>query len=283
MSHGIRMLVAAAAVGGLALSGLMSAGTASAAVSGPGTRGPGSRSVDPGAGSNASGPAGLAGGRGGAARDHAFGRITAALISTRTFAGYQTAVTAGSATSSAATFTVPTLSCTTATVGIAPDAGVAANNFTTASVAGVFVGCVKSKAVYFPFLVVKGTEADYTGTHFSAGDVINLSASVTTSGSTVQVTDTTKGVSVTNSITGAGASANAAWIGDDAWFSSTGTRLGVPNFGKLKFTSCLIDGTALQSWNPQQFQRVNAKGIVQIATGPFSPAPAAFATYYKHS
>jgi hypothetical protein len=28
---------------------------------------------------------------------------------------------------------------------------------------------------------------------------------------------------------------------------------------------------------------LNAKGLVQIATGPFSPAPAAFATYYKHS
>jgi hypothetical protein len=232
------------------------------------------------------GPAGLVVGRGGALwpaiKDHAIGRITAAPINTRDFAGYQTPVTAGSATSSAATFTVPTLSCITATVGIAPDAGVAANNFATASVAGVFVGCVKSKAVYFPFLVVNGTEADYAGTHFSAGDVINLSASVTTSGSTVQVTDVTKNVSVTNSITGAGASANAAWTGDDPWFSSTG-RLGVPNFGKLKFTNCLIDGTALQTWNPQQFQRVNAKGIVQIATGPFSPAPAAFATYFKHS
>jgi hypothetical protein len=211
------------------------------------------------------------------------GYRTAAPTNNRDFAGYQTAVTAGSATSSAATFIVPTLSCITADVGIAADAGVAANNFNTASVAGVFIGCVNGKATYFPWLLVNGTEANYTSTHFSAGDVVNLSASVTTSGSTVQVTDVTKNVSVTNTITGAGASANAAWIGDDSWFSSTGTRLGVPNFGKLKYTSCLIDGTALQSWNPQQYQRLNAKGLVQIATGPFSPAPAAFATYYKHS
>ena len=125
------------------------------------------------------------------------------------------------------------------------------------------------------------TEADYTGTHLSAGDVINLSANVTTSGITVTVTDVTKNVSVTNTITGAGASANAAWIGYDAWFIN-GTLLGVPNFGKVKFTNCLIDGTALQSSNPQQFQRVNAKGSVQIATGAFSPAPAAFATYFRH-
>jgi hypothetical protein len=282
MPHALRTLVAAAAVGGLALSGVMTAGAASAAARGPGTRGPGSRSVDPGAGSNAISLAGLAGGRGGAARDHAFGRITAAPTSTRTFAGYQTSVTAGSATSSAATFTVPAVSCTTASVGISADAGVAANNFKSDSVAGVFTGCAKGKAVYFPWLLVNGTEANYTSTPLSAGDVINLSVSVTTSGITVQVTDTTKGVSVTNTITGAGAGANAAWIGDDAWFSSTGTLLGVPNFGKLKFFNCLIDGTALQSLNPQEYQRVNHVGVVQIATGPFSPAPAAFATYYKH-
>jgi hypothetical protein len=56
----------------------------------------------------------------------------------------------------------------------------------------------------------------------------------------------------------------------------------VPNFGKLKFTNCQIDGTALQSLHPQEWQRVNGSGTVQIATGPFSPAPAAFATYYRH-
>lgn len=282
MPHALRMLVAAAAVGGLALSGVMTAGAASATTSGLGTHGPGSRSFDPGTGSSGISPAGLIGSRGGAVRDHAIGRSTAAPTNTRTFAGYQTAVTAGSATSSAATFTVPALSCTTATVGIAADAGVAANNFKSDSVAGVFTGCAKGKAVYFPWLLVNGTEADYTSTPFSAGDVINLSASVTTSGITVQVTDTTKGVSVTNTITGAGASADAAWIGDDAWYSSAGTLLGVPSFGKLKFFNCLIDGTALQSWNPQEYQRVNHVGVVQIATGPFSPAPAAFATYYKH-
>lgn len=214
---------------------------------------------------------------------HAIGPITAAPTSTRTFAGYQTAVTAGSATSSAATFTVPALSCTTANRAIAPDAGVAANNFKSASVAGVSIGCAKGKAVYFPFLVANGAEADYTSTRLSAGDVINLSASVTTSGITVQVTDVTKNVSVATTITGAGASANAAWIGDDAWDSSTGTLLGVPNFGKLTFTNCLIDAKALASWRPQAYQRVNSLGTVQIATGGFWPGGATFNTFYRHS
>jgi hypothetical protein len=231
----------------------------------------------------ATGPAGSAAGRGGAIRDHAFGRSTAAPISNHTFAGYQTNVTTGSATSSAATFTVPKLSCTTAARTIAADVGVAANNFNSDSIAGVATQCASGKAVYFPSLVANNTEADYTALHFAAGNVINLSASVTTTGITVQVTDVTTGVTVTNTITGAGASANAAWIGDDPWYSSTGTLLGVPNFGTLTFTNCLIDGNTLQSWNPQQYQRVNSTGVVQIATGALSAGGNAFTTTYKHA
>jgi len=265
MSHAIRMLAAATAVGGLALSGLMTAGAASASIHGSGTHGPGSRYFGPDTGSPA------------------IGRITAAVTSNRNFAGYQTGVTAGSATSSAATFTVPKLSCTTTNRVIAPDVGVAANNFKTVSVAGVSIGCANGKAVYFPFLVANRAEADYASTRFAAGDVINLSASVTTSGVTVQVTDVTKNVTVATTITGAGASPNAAWIGDDPWFSSSGARLGVPNFGKLTFTNCLIDGTALGGFHPQEFQRVNGRGTVEIATGGLSPDGTAFTTLYKNS
>jgi hypothetical protein len=229
-------------------------------------------------------PSAVAGPGGGPRLTHqAIGRITAAATSSRTFAGYQATVTAGSATSSAATFTVPALSCTTAERGITPDVGVAANRFKTASVAGVFTGCAKGKAVYFPWLLVNGAESNYTTVHLSAGDVINLSASVTTSGITVQVTDVTKGISVTNTITGAGASANAAWIGDDGWGSSTGTLLSVPNFGKLTFTNCLIDGKALGGWHPQAYQRVNSHGTVQIATGGPWPGGTTFNTHYQHS
>src|SRR5262245_7969822 len=108
MSHAIRMLVAAVAVGGLALSGLMTAGAASATIDGPGTHGPGSGHFDPHTGS------------------HAIGLGAAAPASTPTFAGYQTAVRAGSATVATASFTVPALSCPAFARGIAPDVGVPA-------------------------------------------------------------------------------------------------------------------------------------------------------------
>lgn len=44
----------------------------------------------------------------------------------------------------------------------------------------------------------------------------------------------------------------------------------------------MINTKALGSTNPQEYQRVNHNGVVQIATGPFSPGPTAFATYYRH-
>jgi len=231
------------------------------------------------------GPAGSVAGRGGALRptskDPAIGRVAAAPTSNRDFAGYTTGVTAGSATSSAASFTVPKLSCTTANRVIAPDVGVAANKSKTFSAAGVSIGCANGKAVYFPFLIANGAEADYTSTHFSAGDIINLSASVTTSGITVQVTDVTK--NVTKTLTGASARPRAGLIGDLAGFSNKGALLGVPNFTKLKFLNCMINNQALGITSPQEFQRVNGRGTVEIATGGLSPDGTAFTTLYKNS
>jgi hypothetical protein len=130
-------------------------------------------------------------------------------------------------------------------------------------------------------LVVNGKEFNYPKTFFSAGDVIKLSTTVSTSGTKVQVRDVTKGVTKTR--TGAGASASAAYIGLSAWFRNSGVPFGVPDFGKLTFKNCLIDGKALASWHPQEYQRVNSHGRVQIATGALSPGGTAFSTHYQHS
>ena len=230
-------------------------------------------------------PAGIVAGRSGAAwpasQDHAIDQITAAPAKSRYVAGYQAAVTAGSATVSAASFTVPTLSCTTKERAIAPGAGVWVNNYKTVSAAFVFTGCVNGKAVYFPGLVSNGKETDHTTTPFAAGDVIDVTTKVSTTRTKIIVTDVTTGVTVQH--LGVGASADAAFIGDDAWGSSTGTEQGVPNFGKLTFTNCLIDGTALSGWHAHAYQRVNSGGTVQIATGGFWPGGTAFTTHYQHS
>jgi hypothetical protein len=257
------MLLAATAAGGLALSALMTAGAASATINGPGTHGPGSVYFGPGTGS------------------HAISRVTAAPTSTRTFAGYQTALPAGSATVATASFTVPTLSCTTTDRAIAPSAAVPANNGKTVSAAYVVTGCVNGQAVYSPGLIINGKGVGRSTAPFAAGDVITLTTKVSTNRTRVQVTDVTTGV--TSKFLGAGARASGASFGDVALGSSTGALLHVPDFGKLTFKNCFIDGKTLASWHPHAYQRVNSRGTVQIQTGGLWPAGTAFATRYQHS
>jgi hypothetical protein len=201
------------------------------------------------------------------------------LKNSRFFAGYQARVTAGSATSSAARFKVPKLSCTSAHRAITPDAGVAAES--TVSAAFLFVGCSNGRAKYFPALVINGHEVNYTTTHFSAGDLIEVLTKVTTARTRVRITDVTSGV--TKKRAGPGARAVVAFVGDGAWGTRTITLFGVPNFGKLTFTHCAIDGSALGHRHPARFRRVNKSGIVQIATAALSSSGTAFTTIYKHS
>lgn len=209
------------------------------------------------------------------------GLTTATPISNRTFAGYQATVPAGSATVETASFTVPTLSCTTTDRAIAADVGVLANNFKTVSIAGVITTCTSGAAVYYPWVVVNGTETVYTASPVAAGDVIDLTTKVSTNRTRVQVTDVT--TSVTQKIIGAGASASAAYIGDDALSTNSGKLFHVPDFGKLTFKNCILDGKALASWRPHAFQRVNSLGTVQIRTGGWFPGGTAFSTHFENS
>ena len=159
--------------------------------------------------------------------------------------------------------------------------GVLVNNYKTASLAGVITGCANGTAVYYPSVVVNGTETDYTTTPIAAGDVITVTTKVSVNRTRVQVTDVTTGV--TQKIIGAGARASAAFIGNDALFTSSGALLHVPDFGKVTFKSCLIDGKTLASWRPQTYQRVNSIGRLQISTGGLWPSGTAFSTHFQHS
>jgi hypothetical protein len=206
--------------------------------------------------------------------------LSAAPTNSRVFAGYVATVPAGSATTSLASFAVPTLTCTTADRAITPVAGVDVNN-STFSAAFVFTGCVNGTALYFPALVVNGTETNFQTSPFSAGDVIDLTTKVSTNRTRVQVTDVTTGV--TQKLIEAGARAADAYIGDSFWSSSSGALSHVPDFGKLTFKNCLIDGNALASLHPHAFQRVNSLGTVQIATGGPFPGGTAFSTHFQHS
>ena len=234
----------------------------------------GSAAIHPRAG----GPAGLVAPRF-TSRDSAIG-VNVKATSNRFFAGYQAAVAKGSATTVLASFAIPTLTCTTTDRAIAPGTSVVVHK--SLSAAFVFVGCVNGTASYFPGLVVNNTETNFTSTTFAAGDVIDLVTKVSTNRTRVQVTDVTTGVTqkITN---GAGGSARAITIGDDAWSTKTIKLEHVPDFGKLKFRNCTVDGKTLASRHPQAFQRVNSLGTVQIAVGSLSSTGIAFATRFEHT
>jgi len=220
-------------------------------------------------------------GHGGSALASAHTRAVS-VINSDHFAGYEANVTAGSATTSAAQFKIPALTCTSAFRAITPVAGVSVtfNNAATYSSAFLFVGCQNGKALYFPALVINGTETNYNTTHLAAGDVIKVSTKVTTAGTTVQVADVTK--SITKKLTGPAASPTSAYIADSGWYIN-GSPLGVPKFGTLTFSHCSVDGKTLASAHPTKVQRVNSSNVVQITTGALSPAGTAFATHFKHA
>jgi hypothetical protein len=272
MMHRYFMRACAIAAAGVAL-GTWAATAASASGGSSATRHPGT--ID---------RAGVFAGHGGAPRltnnDHAIGTINTPANS-RFFAGYDASVTVGSATTVETSFAVPTLSCTTSDRAIAPNAGVEVNSDKSFSASFVFVGCVSGAAVYYPGVVVNGTETDYSSSPVAAGDVVDLTTKVSNFRTRVEVTDVTTGVTekITN---GAGASVDYPYLGDEGWGSSTGQLERVPDFGKLQFKTCLIDGKAIGDWHPQAFQRVLSDGVVQIATGALWSTEPAFTTRYLH-
>jgi hypothetical protein len=199
------------------------------------------------------------------------------------FAGYVATVTRGSATSSAAQFKVPRVSCTGTRVdrAITAEARVEVNNFSSFSSAVVFAGCHNGSPTYFSALIINGNEINYNNTPPRPGDLIEVSVKVTTRGTMVQVTDATR--RFTKRRTGAGARSVDAFIGnvDVRLGGPNGTELGVPAFGTMIFANCLIDRRALGRSHPLRVQRVHGRTL-QIATGPLSPKGLVFATHYKH-
>jgi hypothetical protein len=204
------------------------------------------------------------------------------VVNSSVFAVYAATVARGSATSSAAQFKVPRVSCAHTPVdrAITAEARVQVNNFRSFSAATVFAGCHNGIPTYFPALTINGNEVNYYNTPTRPGDLIEVSVKVTTRGTTVQVTDVTR--HVTKRRTGPGARSADALIGNvDVLLEPNGTELGVPAFGTVIFANCLIDGRALGRSHPLRVQRVHGRTL-QIATGPLSPKGLVFATHYKH-
>jgi Peptidase A4 family len=209
----------------------------------------------------------------------------ASAIKNPGFAGYRR--NGGGANASfnvKANFVVPRLThCGSATRAIAPDIDV--SNGKTGSGVGVFVGCYKGKPDYFPFIYLNGHDTDYAAGVVQPGDHILLHLVEGPSSGELTFQDLTH--NLVKAKTGSGLrNLGFPGIGDDSWFINN-AELGVPDFGTIAFSHCVVNGVDLgaggsaQSPAVLQYDRTTKAGTLQIATGPLQ-AKQAFTTYFKH-
>ncbi len=90
-----------------------------------------------------------------------------------------------------ATITVPKLKCTKTNTAIGVNAGLFEDSRGNPSSGGLFVGCVKGKARYYPFLTINGHKTTYPGTVAHVGDEVTVEADVNSTETVAEVFDHT--------------------------------------------------------------------------------------------
>ena len=216
------------------------------------------------------------------------------------YAGYYLESSASSGTVTS-TITVPRVkSCTAATRAIVPGTGIVVTNSKTEwiDVAGVFVGCVKGHASYYPVLLEHNKEKNYSSVKIQAGDKVVMTVSTSAASSALSVVDKTH-KSASKKLTGAGVTGvDSPAIFDWPWFTG-GLLVGpepsparVPNFGNVQFSASKFAGQPFDSsTNASNLVRYvryaynfvsGEVGKLQITANPFSSATS-FKTIYKHS
>lgn len=220
---------------------------------------------------------------GGAAAPYA--RATIPTKKSTSFAGYSINAKEGMSDLTT-TVEVPKLKCTKTNRAIGASVGLFEDSRTNFSSANLFIGCVKGKATYFPFLTVNGHEQDFRNTVAHPGDMVTLEAVAhqAPDETTVSVFDSTHSFSKTKNGKGYSHYAGYPWAGEVTW-SNQSNVLGVPDFGKIHFRTVTINGNPFATFSPQQrFDRYNkSKTTLQIQTGAYGPSKQAFGTTFKHS
>lgn len=208
----------------------------------------------------------------------------APIVTSHVFAGYneQRGGAIGGQLTVTASFLVPTLSCGSASRGIGPSTGIynAGGKFSSA---GLFLGCIGGQAHMWPYLVVNGTETNYNGgtANAQSGDGVSVTVRVTATSTRVTYVDATR--SVTRTRTGAGTTQwNSPWIGDSSWSLNGTQNLGVPAFGTISFSHCLVGGQPLAAGpSTVGYRRVNNVGVVQIGLSAITAGGTAFNTLFR--
>ena len=171
--------------------------------------------------------------------------------------------------SASGTFTVPTLTCTAATKGIAiVEVGDPSDDFT---ISGVEAVCLDGAASYTAAIVLNGTETHYFTV--DPGDTVTAQIKETTASTSVTLDDTTLGVSK-KSTTATGQAMDLVSFADNS--VEYGSKLvGTPKFTTNTFSKSLVDGKALSLSEPTAYE-LEFKSTLEAVPGSLSASGQVF-------
>jgi hypothetical protein len=184
-----------------------------------------------------------------------------------------------------AEFTIPALTCTSATTGASPSVvmDTLGSAGQTDSVANVLQVCSGGKAHLTPALTVDGVETNGKQTA-RTGDLMKATVVTSPTKNTATIADLTKGHTFTLTKSGPGAAFIEEFIGTFA-VDQGSTQLPVANFGTVSYSNGAIGGKAIGTRTPSAAVNMEtSKNVLQILTGKITGSGKnAFTTTWKHS
>jgi hypothetical protein len=192
-----------------------------------------------------------------------------------TSAGYVTV--SANPTEASGTFVIPKFTCSGAedfdlSIQLEGSDGSAAVGF-------LGVTCKKKGAApSFQGFTCAGTSGPCGGTPIAAaaGNTITMTDSLTASGASAEVDDVTSGA--VDSTTGTGSSSNS----NVNFIDQRGTAK-IPTFSKATFTNCTVDGTPISANQPFDENMTSKSGVTQVKTGKLTSNGKGFTTQFKNS
>ncbi len=210
---------------------------------------------------------------------HASSAHSASPTPYQQFAGYYTPQMASSEQVTT-TFVVPRLKCGKAT----QEVGIGEETFSATGASAVLVAarCAKGKAHYVPVLFIDTTGKTGSAAPVRAGDKIVLKETASSTATSLVFVDKTH-PKANAKLSGAGDSGFSPQIGDIKAHHKSGAPFAIPNFGHVAFSKSMLDHVPFGTASPLfSYDMTNAKGTVQITTGPFASDNESFKTVFKH-
>ncbi|MDQ6878310.1 MAG: hypothetical protein M3082_11610 [Candidatus Dormibacteraeota bacterium] len=172
-------------------------------------------------------------------------------------------------------FKLEAISCSATNQGMAP--GLAILN-STYGVAGGYIieSCATGTPVYSAVAVLNNARG--LPITVTVGDKISITVAVSSTATTVEVSDVTTHMARTR--TGAGATPSALYVGINA-LSWAGTLMAVPTFLTERFNSTTVNGAALSTTTPAAIDRTTSGAVIEIKTGKLNSVGTGFTEAFK--